>query len=124
MRSCTRTERTTMTTPDRAAAIRPEPTRIPMGGVDKCLVCGWQGRPDEEHLHTIPGVPDRHTPASQPARLGHMGQRSAGACGSGVLTAANDPEEQAVLCSTCGREMTTAEAIGGDCCEACLVPRT
>ncbi len=61
------------------AAIRPEPTRIPMGGVDKCLVCGWQGRPDEEHLHTIPGVPDRHTPDV-----------------GGVLTAA-ERREQALL---------------------------
>src|SRR5215831_12569989 len=26
-----------------------DPTRIPMGGVDKCLLCGWQGSPDEPH---------------------------------------------------------------------------
>ena len=33
----------------RDAAKRRDPTRIPMGGVDKCLICGWQGRPDEPH---------------------------------------------------------------------------
>lgn len=52
-----RSSRTCWAVDKSAAAEKPDPTRIPMGGVDKCLICGWQGRPDEAH-----GCPRYRTP--------------------------------------------------------------